>query len=295
MDDDVDLSGLLSNFGWSASRAELVAVAGRAAFDRAVKAGRIVAVAQGRYALPESIGPARTAATRVNGIVSHESAALLWGMSVKERPVRPTVTVPRGRNLAPARRRACAVHWADVPASDQDDGATTPLRVVLDCAATLPFPEALVVADSALRRKLVNQDEMVARAAAVPKQVRARVQRVVESADPRPQSAFESLVRGYAADVPGLVLVPQVWVAGCHPDLYDERLRLAVECDSFEFHSRREDLVKDCVRYNGFALAEVTLVRFAWEHSMNGVDYVRSTLADAVRVQERALGLEGGS
>lgn len=288
---DIDLSTALPKLGWSASRAELVGLAGRAAFDRAVRTGQIERVAHGRYALPDTTGPAQAAAIRVNGVVSHQSAAMRHGLWVKERPLWPTVTVPRGRNLSEKRRRRVTIYVSDLPKGDLADGVTTPLRTVLDCAARLPFAEALVVADAALHTNLVDPDELVARARAMHARVIERVLRVALHADARPQSAFESLIRGYSVDVPGLLLVPQVLVAGRHPDLYDERLRQAVECDSFEFHSERSALITDCERYNDFFLADVGLVRFAWEHSMNRPGYVRETLVGAVALRERQLGL----
>lgn len=288
---DIDFSTSLPRLGWSASRAELVALAGRPAFDRAVRSGEIERVSQGRYALPGTTGPAQAAAIRVNGTVSHQSAAMRHGLWLKERPLWPTVTVPRGRNLSAKRRRRVTVYFAELPKSDVEDGVTTPLRTVLDCAARLPFAEALVVADAALHLNLVDPDELVARARALPPRVMGRVLHVALHADTRPHSAFESLIRGYSVDVPGLLLVPQVLVAGRHPDLYDERLRQAVECDSFEFHSERSALVSDCERYNDFFLENVGLVRFAWEHSMNRPGYVKDVLVRTVALREQQLGL----
>ena len=40
---------------------------------------------------------------------------------------------------------------ATLPRSDVEGWATSKVRTVLDCAAELPFDEALAVADSALR------------------------------------------------------------------------------------------------------------------------------------------------
>jgi hypothetical protein len=267
-----DLLDALPRLGWSASRAELIGLVGRREFDRACQDGLIVRVAQGRYSLPESIGPAQAAAIRVNGVVSHLSAALRHGLSVGHAPPLPTVTVPRGRNLTPARRAGVAVHVHDLAPDDVEDGVTTALRTVLDCAARLSFAEALVIADSALRNQLVDPAELLARAATMPAPVGARVLTVAQHADGRPHSAFESLVRGHAIEIPGLRLVPQV-------------------LDSFEFHAGREALLSDCQRYNDFLLADIALVRFAWEHSMHRPGYVRSTLAAAVALRERQLGL----
>ncbi|TCJ30243.1 hypothetical protein [Nocardioides jejuensis] len=289
--DRVGLVDVIRRLGWSASWAELRSVATERAIRSAVADGVIVRAARGRYVLPDGVGPGQSAALRVNGTVSHLSAALRWGMAVRSPPPLPTVTVPRGRSLGSRRRAGVQVFWADLTADEVELGATTPVRTVLDCAARLPEPEALVVADSALRMRLVSRGELERRAVLVPLQVRERVVRVVDLADDRPQSAFESLVRGQALGVPRLSLVPQVLVGSVHPDLWDERLRLAVECDSYEWHAKRADLISDCERYNDFALEDVMLVRFAWEHSMNQPGYVATTLGRAVTVRERQLRL----
>jgi hypothetical protein len=291
MTDSIDLTAALPRLGWSASRQELVALVGRSGFDRAVRSGQLERAAQGQYTLPDSIGSAQRAAIRVNGVVSHQSAALRHGLWLKDRPTWPTVTVPRGRNLSSKRRSRVTPYFADLPEGDHDQGVTTPLRTVLDCAARLPFAEALVVADAALHRQLVDPDELLARARALPPRQSRLVLPVALHADPRPQSAFESLVRGYSVGIPGLLLVPQVLVAGRHPDLYDERLRQAVECDSFEHHSERGALVSDCERYNDFFLGDVGLLRFAWEHSMHQPGYIRKVLLATVALRERQLGL----
>lgn len=291
MDSPQDLLSALPRLGWSASRAELIKLAGRQEFERALKAGRIERLARGRYGLPDSVGSAQRAAIRVNGVVSHESAALRHGLWLKERAQWPTITVPRGRNLSVKRRSRVTVSFVDLPKDDVEDGVTTPLRTVLDCSARLPFAEALVVADSAVRLGRVDPDELVARAQTLSARVRERVLHVALHADPRSQSAFESLVRGYSVGIPRLLLVPQVLVAGRHPDLYDERLQQAVECDSFEHHAERRALVNDCERYNDFFLGGLGLIRFAWEHSMNRPDYVRETLIRTVAARERQLGL----
>lgn len=288
---EVDFADLIRRLGWSATWRDLTGVGTERQVRDAVRSRIIVRIGRGRYGLPGAGDLAREAAVRVNGIVSHTSAAIRWGMAVRTPPPLPTITVPRGRKLSAERRRGVAVHWADLDQHDAEDGVTLPARTILDCAARLPLPEALVVADSALARRLVSRPDLERRAAAAPPKVRARVSQVIDLADGRAQSAFESLVRGYALDIPGLSLEPQVLVGRVHPDLYDRRLRLGVECDSYEFHSKRADLLSDCERYNEFALGSVMLIRFGWEHSMNRPEYIRQTLAQAVVVRERELGL----
>lgn len=287
----MDLVDVIRRLGWSATWAELRSVATERQIRAAVECGQIVRVGRGRYALPRTLDAGTTAAIRVNGTVSHLSAALQLGIAVRSAPRKPTVTVPRTRRLSASRRRGTTIYWADLDADDIVAGVTTAARTVVDCAVRLPLAEALVVADSALARRLVGRTELEARALRLPKQVRGRAASVIALADGRAQSPFESLVRGLSIGIPGLDLEPQVPVGRVHPDLWDRRLRMAVECDSFEHHAKREDLVSDCERYNDYALADAMLIRFAWEHSMHREEYIRETLIRAVAVRERQLGL----
>lgn len=79
------------------------------------------------------------------------SAAAHHGWAVKWQPRQPQIAVGRGRRLATQQRASVQVSWVRLPATDVDGRVTTPVRTVLDCAAQLPFDEALAVADSALR------------------------------------------------------------------------------------------------------------------------------------------------
>lgn len=291
METAVEPAEAIARLGWTASRQELIELSDRRTVDRALRAGVIVAVSRGRYGLPASLGPAQEAATRANGVVSHLSAASRLGLAVREPPPQPTITVPHGRRLTPSRRLGAQLFCANLTDAEVVDGVTTPLRTVLDCAARLPFAEALVVADSALARRLVTPPELLSAAAMAPTRFRAKVVQVARHADGRSANAFESLVRGHAIGVPGLLLEPQVPIAGFTPDLLDRRLRMAVECDSFEFHAKRKHLVRDCERYNMFTVGGIALVRFAWEHSMHDPGYIRSTLLAAVATREAELGL----
>lgn len=73
---------------------------------------------------------------------------------------------------------------------------TDPAQTVVDCARTLPFGEALAVADSALHLKKVTRTDLAGLLGAQPgRRGNAQARRVVELADPRPESGGESLVR----------------------------------------------------------------------------------------------------
>lgn len=155
-----------------------------------------------------------------------------------------------------------------------DGMITTPVQTVVDCARTLPRDEALAVADSALRAG-TERAELIAAALASPRTGRSRALEVIEAADGRADNPFESVIRCISHEFPSLHLVPQVEIAGLgRPDLYDAA-GLVVECDSFQFHSKRAAVVKDVERYNACQQLGLGLLRFAWEHAMLRQDYVR--------------------
>ena len=73
----------LRELGGIGLAADVIAFSSRWEVDEALKAGEIVRVARGRYALPTA-KPARQAAAGLAGVVSHLSAAKLHGWEVLE-------------------------------------------------------------------------------------------------------------------------------------------------------------------------------------------------------------------
>ena len=272
----MDVVDALLRLGGVSSHRALVAATSRWHVRAAVSAGRIERLGYDTYALPGH-DDAIAHACRLSGVLGELSAARHWEWATWRTPRRPTVVVPPKRRVARERRAGVRVLWRDA----QIDGiATAPTQTVLDCARSLPFPEALAVADSALRSGLVGRHELIDAAARLPRPGRAR--RVAALADPRAANPFESVVRAHALDVPGLHLVPQVSVVGYGDgDLVDVRRRLIVECDGFRWHSSRAALINDIERYNRAAQIDATVIRFAYEHAQNG-PFVQRVLTDWV-------------
>lgn len=156
---------VMERSGGVASAAQLRrAGVGRRRLRKAVAEGEVVRCARGRYAVA-AVGEQRAAAHALTGVLSHLSAALHHGWKVKEVPEVAQVVVPRTRRLREGSGAGCRIRWRDLAAGEVEDGVTTPLRTVLDCARDLPFDEALAVADSALRSDLVGPGELVRAAA----------------------------------------------------------------------------------------------------------------------------------
>ncbi|CAN5480516.1 DUF559 domain-containing protein [soil metagenome] len=273
----------LERLGGVAEAATLTRLTSRARLRAASERGDVVRDGTGHYALPGADASLRKA-RELSAVLCLDSAARHHGWKLKHVPATPAVAVPRQRKVTAARRHGVRLVYADLEAHEVDGPATTPLRTVLDCAARLGFDEALAVADSALRSGAGTSRELRLAAEQVPTRYRRRCLRVAEHATPLADNPFESVLRALALDVPGLRVEPQVTVPGIgRPDLLDRRLRLVVEADSFEFHGRRQQLTRDCRRYNAFVTQGWRVVRFSWEQVMFEPDYVTEVLTLLVR------------
>lgn len=278
-----DVEEVLAHRGGTASFADLRLAVSARSIRNALEAGRILRIARGLYAAPESPS-ALTAARSQRGIVSHLSAAQHWKMDVITPPSLPHVTLLPGQ----VRRKAgqkCVLHWSEAPSLDD---VTTPTRTVLDCIRTLPLAEALAVADSALRKGIVQVDDLETAAGRLKGPHRRRVQKVVALADGRAESVLESALRAILIEAGIDGFEPQYPVkdgrVSFRLDLGHPELRLDLEGDGFEHHGTREGLVRDCRRHNELSIRGWRLLRFSWEDVMYEKERV-------VEVVSRATGL----
>lgn len=278
----------LAELGGLATWGTLVRLTSRPEVEAAVAGGEIVKVGRGRYVLA-SVHAAKREAHRLSGTVSHASAALLWGWEVKQVPALPDVTVPKGRKVSLDRRRGVRLHRAELLASQVVDGVTSQDQTLLQCLRQLPFDEALAIADSALRDGF-GQQALLAIGDLADGPGAPQVRRVAQAATARAANPFESVLRAIAMDVPGLSVQPQVEIGGLpavvRPDLVDERLRIVLEADSFEWHGGRDELARDARRYNLLVVNGWLVLRFAWEDVMHDPAYVSETLTALVALAE---------
>jgi len=276
---------LLHELGGVATAGTLVRLTSRAELERAVAGGEVQRVARGRYALTAAEDAVRVA-HRFAATLSHTSAALGWGWPVKAVPGRPHVTVPQKRKVPPGHARDVVLHRRDLTPDEVSDGRTSRDLTLEQCLRSLPFDEALAIADSALR-----EGYPPARLRALANLARGlgagRIRRVAACADPRAANPFESVLRALAIEVPGLDVEPQVQVGDARPDLVDVDLRLVLEADSFRWHGGRAELRRDAHRYNRLVLDGWMVLRFAWEDVMFDAEGVRERLIEAVALAER--------
>lgn len=212
-------------------------------------------------------------------MLSHLSAAVAHGWEVKTQPDQPWVTFPRKRHLLKVDRGEVHARWRDLDPKERESGVTSPVRTVLDCAASLPFDAALAVADSALRVGDVTEAELIAAAQTLRGPGSTQARTVVALADHRSANPFESVLRAIALEFTELRFEPQlqIWDSGLWAtvDLGDERAMLVLEAEGFAHHSSRTDLVRDCRRYTELTVWGWAILRFSWEDVMLHPERVR--------------------
>ncbi|YAL84169.1 DUF559 domain-containing protein [Dermacoccaceae bacterium W4C1] len=272
----------LAQCGGQARHCELLTLVTRRQIRAAVESGELLRLRRGLYALA-GLGEEERAAAAVGGVLSHRSAAIRHGWSVRSAPTHPEVIIPRRSGRADGRR--VRLRWRDLQPQDITGSRTSPLRTVVDCARDLPLAEALSVADSALRSGAVGPHELIGALTTLPRTGRARAEVVLEQADARAANPFESSLRAIALEAVGPVFVPQRrielsgWVV--RPDLVDPIARVVLEADSHEFHTSRTQIARDCRRYNELMMTGWTVLRFAWEHVMFEPDWVARAITTA--------------
>ena len=143
---------------------------------------------------------AAAAALGPSAVVSHETAALLHGLSILgPPPTELSITRPPGYGSRSS-RPGVRIHYAALPAEHVGGRLAVPVttvsRTVIDLARMLDIRAGVVVADSALQQKLTSKKELRAVIAACPRWpgVRTATQ-VVEFADGGAESPLESLAR----------------------------------------------------------------------------------------------------
>ena len=166
----------------------------------------------------------------------------------------------------------------------------------MDCATSLPFDEALAVADSALRSRMVTQAELMRAADRLPGRGRDAALEVAWFARDRPANAFESVIRRHlarrartAARAAG---APARRRPAHPPDLVDTELRLVVEGDSHEFHTSERAIDADCWRYDELVLDDWLVIRVSWVQAMFQQEWVASVLRRAAERQDLKRGAD---
>ena len=242
-------------------------------------------------AAPAADEQLRAAAIGLAATISHEDAALMWGIELATTPDRRHVTV--GRNRSGLQHPHTKVHRVDLSIDDraQRDGVwvTVALRTLIDLCRTLPIAEAVVAVDSALRQNRVSVEELTGALRDLPAgRGRDRVARALLLIDPASGSVLETLCRvllhqaGLAPDETQLVVRDSKgrWI-GRVDFAWPDQL-LVVEADGFAFHADRESYRTDRRRGNALVLEGWKVLRFSWEDVVDRPDEVVAAVRAAL-------------
>ena len=263
---------------------------GRGVYARAALAVKVKENPAGAQAL--SLASVLAAGQAVVG--SHESAAIIHGLDLLgRRPSGLTVTHRPGVGSATG-RAGVRVHLAALP-----DGhvtvrggvrVTSVARTVVDLARTSSFRSGVVVADSALRRKLTTKAELsavVADCARWPGLARAR--EVVEFSDAPSESALESLSRVVFREqgIPPPEL--QAWVGGDdegvvgRADFLWEQFGTIGEADGMVKYADPHGAIAQLRRDARLYAAGFQVVHFTWDDIVRHPEHVAASFRKAFR------------
>jgi len=224
-------------------------------------------------------------------VVSHRSAAVLWGLLAERQTQMPVEVTALGRRVR-ARRGIVVHHRRPGPPEDcsRREGLpiTTPARTILDLAAASPraaeraFEQAAVLrlAGPPKLRAALERDPRARGAVAV----RALLRGAEDPALTRSQAEARLLAMIRAAALPR----PQtnVQVLGYEVDMLWSEQHLVVEVDGFRFHGHRSAFERDRRRANRLQLAGYRVLRVTWR---------RIDTEPLALVTELALALAGGA
>ncbi len=277
---DDEIRGLVRSGRWVRVRHGILAERETAAAIRAEPEGALALSLAGEICARPS---ARLAA-------SHESAARLLGLDFIVDPPRmltlTTDTPGRGRGWVSGVR----IRRATLPPGHVTEcrrlPVTTVARTVVDLAREQPFRNAVVLADSALRRGLTSRDELdqVVRAAWTWPGIRD-ASRVVEFSDGRAQSAAESVARvlfatvGLPAPLLQAVISDRDGIAGQVDFLFREE-RTIVEIDGKAKYREQEDaLFLEKKRQDRLEDLGYRVVRLTWREIVHEPEMVLRKIA----------------
>jgi predicted transcriptional regulator of viral defense system len=227
-----------------------------------------------------------------DAVASYHSAAVLHRLDLLEsQPSRTvTVTLPADRNWKRPASAGVAFHCADLAPEHvtrlYNLPVTTAARTVVDLARTLPFMDAVVVADSALHAEKAAKPELrqiLDSCASWPGVRQAR--RVVSFADERAGSALESAARvvfdEFGLDPPELQVTIHLPAHAFLVDFFWRAHRVIVEADGLAKYAADKDLIAQFQRDRLLRDAGYKVVHFTWRELFKTPELVIARIRQA--------------
>jgi very-short-patch-repair endonuclease len=248
----------------------------RSAVSHRVRRGWLVAVFRGVY----QVGPVRAprglemaAVLATGGMLSHHSAASLWGIRAHDGDVHVSVS---GRDQRP--RPGLRIHRSLSLNAAVQDGLplTTPTRTIHDLATCLPQPELDRAVEQAQILHLATRDEI---AADLPRRGRPALRAALDNEPQLTRSEAErrllALIRQARLPRPQTNVI----LGGYEVDLFWPDQRLVVEVDGYAYHSTRQAFERDRARDTALQAAGYRVVRFTWRQIVREPHAVVAQLA----------------
>jgi very-short-patch-repair endonuclease len=220
-----------------------------------------------------------------DGVISFHSAGQLWGV-LDEPGATIHLTLPHARRVA--RPPGCTLHRVPVPRSEQRLRSELPVTsrswTVLDLVATLPPAAATQLADRAVQRRWMTQDDLARRLRLQPgrtgnNQLRRVGALISDGAAAESERVLHRLLR--RAGLRGWRPNYEVWAAGelvAVVDVALPELRVAFEVDGMAFHVDADRFGRDRHRQNTLVALGWTVVRFTWADLTDRPGYVVALL-----------------
>ena len=270
---DAALAALAGRQHGVVSRAQLAELGiGRGAIARRLEAGRLHPLHRGVYAVGHRAltreGAWMAAVLIADGaVLSHRSAAALWGIRPSEQP---KVEITASQNLRP--RPRLRIHRATLPGDEvtvrRGIPVTTPARTLLDLAAVVPYHHLARAATEAEIRRLSSPTSLADLVARYPRRPGTpAVRRLLETRDigrnvTRRELELRFLAFLDAHDVPRPHI--NATVDEKEVDCLWSEQRLVAELDGFATHGTREAFERDRARDRALQAAGYRVVRITW-------------------------------
>jgi very-short-patch-repair endonuclease len=205
-----------------------------------------------------------------NAVVSHVTAAVLWGLAIPLQRDDSRVHLTVSTGSAVRARADRVIHRSPLTAGEVVERLgvrlTTPQRTWRDLAATLPPPALLAVTDQLLGFWCTFADLQAQLTLRPTGRGSARARAVLPVGDRRAESPMESVLRWllHAAGVPTpeLQYVIRTVAGEFRADLAWPELKVLVEFDG-DVHRERGVFVRDLRRQNALVAAGWTVLRFS--------------------------------
>lgn len=234
------------------------------------------------------------AALSADAIVSHRSAAELWGLIQPAGYVDVTVPPPRHPRLRPPAiaHRILDLH-PELAVEREGIRLTDPVRTIVDLGLVLPKWSVRDALSRGITTRLFSVDQVNRLREALGRQGRNGTGMIQDLLDERLllmgdeesllEKRFLDLVRRHG--IPNPLIQYEVWHAGrfiARVDAAYPDLKLAIEVDGYRHHSSPDAFQRDRTRQNRLVALGWTVLRFTWADVVQRPSMVAQTIREAV-------------